>query len=76
MQLNIQPNHHTGGTCCVFEHNNQHYYASRCFIPFCGFETMIFYADQNGKVTSGINLYCDRNGKPLEQCINEFIKSV
>lgn len=26
--------------------------------------------------TDGTDLYCDRNGKPLEQCINEFIQSL
>lgn len=76
MQLNIKPNHYNGGEYCVFEYNKQYYYASRCFVPFCGLETMIFYADRYGNVTNWSDLYCDRSGKSLKACINEFIKSI
>ena len=76
MELNIQPNHRTGGEYCVFEHNKQHYYASRCIAPFYGLETMIFHADRYGNVSDWTDLYCDRSGKSLKACINEFIQSI
>ena len=62
--------------CCVFEHNCEEYYADRCFAPdVCEIETMIFpwQGGKDGKVTSWGELYCDRTGKSLCQCIKEFI---
>ena len=71
----IEKNELNGGKCCRFKHNNKEYYADRAYIPFCGLETMISEA-KNGEVTNWSGLYCDRSGKSLEQCIDEFIQSL
>lgn len=74
-KYNIEKNEYTGGQCCVFEHNGQHFYADRSRVYPHGLETVIFYCDRYGKVSNWGDLYCDRSGKQLEECIDEFISS-
>ena len=73
MELNIQPNPLNGGESCVFECCGNYYYADRAFVrdAWC-IETMIFAANSDGKVTDWGDLYCDRSGKSLRECIEEF----
>jgi len=70
--MEIKRNEFTGGDYCIFVHNGKHYYADCSFVPYIGLETMIFSADENGNVTSWTELYCDRSGQSLEECIEEF----
>ena len=63
----------TGGQCTVFQKGENYYYADRSYVPYVGIETMIFPCDKEGEVTSWAELYCDRSGKNLKDCINEFL---
>lgn len=76
MELSIQQNKVNGGVFCVFEHNGNHYYADRAYVPFTGLETMIFPCDEEGQVTDWGDLYCDRSGMTLEECVEEFIEQL
>lgn len=64
----------TGGESALFCIGDKYYYADKSYVPFCGMETMIFKADKDGEVLDWIDLYCDRSGKTLKSCINEFAK--
>lgn len=76
MELSIQQNKLNSGIFCVFEHNGNHYYADCAHVPFIGLQTMIFHCDEEGQVTNLGELYCDRSGMTLEECIEEFIKQL
>ena len=66
-------NNTTGGNCCIFKKSNEYYYADKSFVPYTGVETMIFKYDfENQEVLDWTDLYCDRTGKSLEACIEEF----
>lgn len=73
MELKIELNPMTGGECCVFEKDGNWYYADKSYVPYCGMETMIFECNEQGEVTSWTELYCDRSGLSLEECIEEFL---
>lgn len=75
MDLNIKLNPKNGGEYCNFEVNGKKYYADKAGVPFCGEETMIFAYEEDGNI-NWTDLYCDRSGKSLEDCINEFINSI
>ena len=63
----------TGGQCAVFQKGENYYYADRSCVPYAGIETMIFSCDKEGAVTDWSELYCDRSGMSLEDCIKEFL---
>jgi len=63
----------TGGQCTVFQKGENFYYADCSFVPYIGLETMIFHCDKDGNVTSWTELYCDRSGQSLEDCVKEFL---
>ena len=71
---NIQRNLINGGQYCFFTHNGKEYYADKAYTFDHGEETMIF-ASENNQVTNWTELYCDRSGKSLESCIEEFKKN-
>lgn len=58
----------------VFKKGNRYYMADKSFVmdAMCP-ETMIFPCDENGEVTSWLDVYCDRTDKTLDQCIKEFM---
>lgn len=75
MKYEIKKNEVTGGECTHFEHKGQHYYADRSFVhDYHCIETMIFKCDENENVTDWSELYCDRTGKSLTACVEEFVK--
>lgn len=68
-------NDSTRGVCCYFKHNDKYYYADKSPIPYSwyGQETMIFPFDfEKQNVTDWEELYVDRTGKSLEDCIEQF----
>lgn len=68
-------NYVTGGDSCVFKKEDKYYYADKSFIPFTPYclETMIFeYDPENQKVLNWNELFADRTGKSLKECIEEF----
>lgn len=69
----IKRNPYTGGHNCVFQKGKDFFYADCSFVPYIGEETMIFPCDAEGNVTDWCELYCDRSGQSLEQCIKEFL---
>lgn len=69
----IVKNSLTGGNCSVFKKGDSYFYADRSFVPFCGMETMIFPCKEDGEVTDWSEVYCDRSGKSLQDCIDEFL---
>ena len=71
----IKSNQRNGGEYCDFEVNGKKYYADKAYVPFCGEETMIFAYDEDGSI-DWTDLYCDRSGKSLADCIDEFIDSM
>ena len=86
MKYDIKPNPVNGGEMCIFEHKGSWYYADRVdldnipMVTCCsnlGTETMIFpYDKENECVFDWGDLYCDKTGKSLEECIDEFIKEL
>ena len=75
MDLKIKSNPMNGGQCCDFEFNGKKYYADKAYAPFCGEETMIFAYMEDGEI-DWTDVYCDRSGKSLEDCIDEFVASI
>lgn len=75
MQLEMIDNLQTGGKSCYFQKGDEFYYADCSYVPFIGMETMIFPCDENHEVTSWLEVYCDRSGKSLQSCVDEFIAS-
>lgn len=74
MQLKKEVNPMTGGTCCVFKKGENFFYADRSWVSYLAcFETMIFPANEDGEVTDWGDLYCDRSGKSLDRCVEEFL---
>lgn len=71
--MDIKMNPMTGGQYTVFKKGEKFFYADRSYVPFTGMETMIFPCNEEGTVTSWIELYCDRSGMTLEGCIKEFL---
>ena len=71
--MDIKRNPTTGGQYTVFQKGENFFYADRSYVPFTGMETMIFPCDKEGEVTSWLELYCDRSGQTLEECVKEFI---
>lgn len=68
-------NHITNGQSCIFKKGDKYYYADKSYIPYTsyGYETMIFEYDfKNQKVSNWVELYADRTGKSLKECIEEF----
>lgn len=68
-------NESTGGMSSIFKHNGKYYYADKSFIPYSyyGWETMIFpYDFEKQEVSDWGELYEDRTGKSLEDCIEQF----
>lgn len=66
----------TGGLCTYFQKGEQHYYADRSLVFDYGvYETMIFTCNEQGEVTDWTEVYCDRTGKSLAACVNEFLAS-
>ena len=76
MKLNIKPNLHTGGKYVTFEKDGNYYYADRSWTLDWGMETMIFPCNEDGEVSDWSELYCDHSGKSLEECVEEFVKSL
>lgn len=86
MKYDIKPNPNNGGENCIFEHKGSWYYADRVDLdnmPMMpgglnlGIETMIFPFDkEKGDVMDYHDLYCDKTGKSLEECIDEFIQEL
>lgn len=75
MELKKEMNPLTGGICCTFKKGENFFYADYSWVNYPGcFETMIFPADKEGKVTSWTEVYCDRSGKSLDRCVEEFLK--
>lgn len=82
MEYDIKQNPYNGGECCIFEYNGSWYYADRVDLDNMpglpgglglGIETMIFpYDKEKGDVMNYHDLYCDRTGKSLEECIEEY----
>ena len=78
--MKIEQNPNTGGINCVFQHDNNYYYADASPLPFTNIiECMIFHSDEDGNVNDWSELYCDKI--PYEDeipesfllnCINEF----
>lgn len=71
----FMPNDYTGGQSCVFRKGDKYYYADKSYIPytFYGNETMVFEYDFESQTVPEWNeLYCDRTGKSLEDCVEEF----
>lgn len=66
----------------VFKYGESYFYADKTYVPFTGNETMIFICepdeDEKGKfvVPNWTDLYCDRTGQSLNDCINEFIERI
>lgn len=75
MELKKKTNPMTGGTYCIFKKGEEFFYADRSYVPYTGMETMIFHCNKEGEVTSWGELYCDRSGKSLEKCIQEFLEN-
>jgi hypothetical protein len=77
MELKIERNRRNGGFCCVFEHKGNYYYADIANTFDAGPECMIFSCDENGKVTSWLELYANRDVSvtvdDLCRCIDEFV---
>lgn len=75
MELDIKKNHFTGGHYCVFQKGKKFFYADKSPVPYLRvMETMIFpYDKAKEEVSSWTELYCDRTGKSLEDCIKEFL---
>jgi len=72
--MDIRKNEITGGQCCVFQKNGEYFYADRSFTFDAGMETMIFpYDKEIEEVSDWGDLYCDRTGKSLKECIEEFL---
>ncbi len=71
--MDIKMNRMTGGQYAVFQKGEKFFYADRSYVPFIGMETMIFPCDKEGTVTSWSELYCDRSGMSLKDCIEEFL---
>lgn len=70
----IERNSRTGGYYCIFQKGDKFYYADKSRIPFDGEETMIFPYDKDADdVSDWTDVYCDRSGKALLDCILEFI---
>ena len=68
-------NDNTGGVSCFFKYNGEYYYADKSFIQYTsyGWETMIFPFDfEKQDVPDWEELYADRTGKSLEDCVEEF----
>lgn len=74
LNLNIEKNPFTGGTCCEFTYKSKKYYADRSYVPFIGTETMIF-AVIDGKIDWS-ELYTNRSIKSLTDCIHEFCRTL
>lgn len=72
--LTIKRNPNTGGNYCEFEHKNRFFYADRSNVPFIGVETMIFEV-KDGQVDWS-ELYTDRSGMSLTDCIHEFCETL
>jgi hypothetical protein len=75
MDLNIQKNEYTGGRNCIFFGPDlKYYYADKSYCLDVGIqETMIFpYDKDKEEVSDWSELYCDRTGKSLSACIEEF----
>ena len=73
--MEIKRNEFTGGHYCVFQKGEDFFYADKSPIPYLGvMETMIFpYDPEEEEVTDWGELYCDRTGKSLEDCVKEFL---
>lgn len=74
MTLNIQRNPQTGGNYCEFEYKGKSYYADRSNVPYIGIETMIF--EVNDGQVDWSELYADRSGMSLTDCIKEFCETL
>lgn len=74
LALNIEKNPRTGGFCCEFSFEGKQYFADKSNVPYIGSETMIF-AMEDGKVDWS-ELYTDRTGKSLSDCIHEFCRTL
>ncbi len=74
LELNIEKNPRTGGTCCEFSFGGKQYFADKSIVPFLGSETMIF-AMENG-IVDWEELYTDRTNKSLSDCIHEFCRTL
>lgn len=72
--LTIQRNPQTGGNYCEFQYKSKSYYADKSYVPFIGSETMIFEVI-DGQVDWS-ELYSDRTGKSLSDCIKEFCETL
>lgn len=75
LDIKIETNPITGGQSTLFKKGNDYFWADRSFVPYTGMETMIFSADKEGNVIDWMDLYCDRSGKSLEECIREFLNN-
>lgn len=74
LTLNIKKNPQTGGNYCEFQYGGKSYYADRSYVPYIGTETMIF-AVENGQINWS-ELYADRSGQSLTDCIREFCEAL
>ena len=66
-------NPYTGGQYTVFQKGKKYFYADCSYVPYTGMETMIFHCDKDGEVTNWSEVYCDRSGKSLRECVEEFL---
>lgn len=71
--MEIKTNPKTGGEYTIFQKGEDFFFADCSYVPYIGMETMIFPCDREGTVTSWIELYCDRSGMSLKDCVEEFL---
>ena len=78
-KINFKRNDETGGVCAVFHvgvgSRKRFFYADKSWVSGVGEETMIFPCTKEGKVNSWDEVYCDRSGKSISKCIEEFVWS-
>lgn len=53
----------------------QFFYIDKANTFDAGWETMVFPCDENGEVENWIEIYSDRSGKSLWECVQEFAES-
>jgi hypothetical protein len=73
--MEIQKNKRTGGYYATIQKDDQYYCADLSYTLDHGPEVMIFPADENGEVTSYLEVYVDWPGEVTEEALKKAIAS-
>ena len=70
--IDIEAKTELPGAYAIIQIQDLYFLVDKAETPDAGWETMVFSCDRDGNISDWLDLWVDRTGKSLYQCMNEF----